>query len=72
MVSIPAMMIRALQSDLNPSIARVIRLMARCSCSTMLFKYLFCRIKISIQESADSRRTISRKSTSLAAGSGAV
>ncbi|MEY3510946.1 MAG: hypothetical protein RI914_1545, partial [Pseudomonadota bacterium] len=28
MVSIPAMMIRALQNDLNQSIARVIRLMA--------------------------------------------
>ncbi len=51
MVSIPAMMIRALQNDLNPSIARVIRLMARWSCLTMLFKNLFCRIKISTQAS---------------------
>ena len=32
MVSIPAMTIRALQKDLNPSIGRVTRLMARWSC----------------------------------------
>ena len=40
MVSIPAMMIRALQNDLNPNIARVIRLMAQWSCSTMLLTNL--------------------------------
>ena len=39
MVSIPAMMILALQNDLKPSIGRVIRLMARWSCSTMLLRY---------------------------------
>ena len=40
-VSISAMMILALPTDLNPSIGRVIRLMARWSCSTMLLRYLF-------------------------------
>ena len=51
MVSIPVMMIRALQKDLNPSMGRVIRLMARWSCSTMLFKYLDWRMTMSTQAS---------------------
>ena len=40
MVSIPAMMIRALENDLNSRIVLVIRLMTRWSCSMMLSKYL--------------------------------
>ena len=52
MVSMPAMRIRAIQKDLNPSIDRVIRLMARWSCSTMLFKYLHWRSRIPTQASA--------------------
>src|SRR5450830_2113515 len=51
-VSMPAMMIRALQNDLNPSIGPVILLTARWSCSTMLLRYLFWRIRMSTQASA--------------------
>jgi hypothetical protein len=39
-VSIPANMARAQRRDLKPSIGRVMRLMARWSCSIMLFMYL--------------------------------
>ena len=36
MISIAAMLLLAFQNDLKPSIGRVIRLIARWSCSTML------------------------------------
>ncbi len=49
MVSIPPMRIRALQNDLKPIIGRVIRFTARWSCSTMLFRYLDWRIRMSTQ-----------------------
>ena len=39
MISMPAIKMRANRKVLNPSIDRVIRLMARWSCSTMLLRY---------------------------------
>jgi hypothetical protein len=47
-VSIPSDRIRALRHDLKPSISLVIRLIARWSCSTMLFRYLHCRRLIAV------------------------
>jgi len=44
--------ILVLQNNLNPSISRAIRLMARWSYSMMLFRYLFWRIRVSTQASA--------------------
>jgi hypothetical protein len=43
MSSIPASVMAADQNDLKPSIGRVIRLIARWSCSTILFRYFTCR-----------------------------
>jgi hypothetical protein len=40
--SIPASVMAADQNDLKPSIGRVIRLIARRSCSTILFGYFTC------------------------------
>jgi hypothetical protein len=42
-VSMPAMVLGAGWNSLNPSIGRVRRLMARCSCSMRLFRYFDCR-----------------------------
>jgi hypothetical protein len=50
-VSIPAMMVRALLKDLKPSMGRVSRLMAQRSCSTMLFKCFDWRMTMSTQAS---------------------
>ena len=51
-VLIPPVRIRALQNELNPSSCWVTLLTARWSYSTMLFRYLFCRIRMSTQASA--------------------
>jgi hypothetical protein len=52
MLSMPGMMMRARQNDLNPRIGRAIRLMARWSCSTMLLRYLHWHMRLSTQASA--------------------
>ena len=46
------MVAAANRKDLNPSIGRTTRLMARWSCSTMLLRYLACRIFIPALRSA--------------------
>ena len=43
MTSMPVIVHRAAQNDLKPSIGRVIRLIARWSCSTTLFRYFTWR-----------------------------
>src|SRR5262249_30759171 len=48
MTSMPAMVQRAAQNDLKPSIGRVIRFTARWSCSTMLLRYLQWRMAIAV------------------------
>ena len=52
MVSIPAKMLAADQNDLKPSIGCTIFLIARWSCSTMLFRYFVRRSSMSAPESA--------------------
>lgn len=46
-VSMPAMMIRALQNDLNPYMGPVILLKVRWSCLTMLWGHLLWRMRLS-------------------------
>ena len=52
MVSMPTMIILALQNDLNPSIGCVTLLTPRWSCSTMLLRYFDWRSTMSTQASA--------------------
>ena len=52
MSSIPPKMTRAQRKLLNPSIGRTMRLIARWSCSTTLFRYFDCRILIGTSRSA--------------------
>ena len=56
MVSIPAKMLAADQNDLKPIMGLTTRLIARWSCSMMLFRYLIRRTLMSTSESA---RTLS-------------
>ena len=46
MSSMPARVTEADQNDLNPSIGRILRLIAWWSCSTMLLRSLTCRSSI--------------------------
>jgi len=45
-------MMRAQRKLLNPSVGRAMRLIARWSCSTTLFRYFDCRILIGTSRSA--------------------
>src|SRR5664279_2579398 len=51
-VSMPAMRMPAQRKDLNPSMGRTMRLIARWSCSTMLLRYFDWRSPMSAPESA--------------------
>ena len=52
MISIPASVMAADQNDLNPNIGRVLRWIARWSCSMTLFRYLTRRSSMSTPFSA--------------------
>jgi hypothetical protein len=68
-VSIPASRIRAQRNDLKLSIGLVMRLIARLSCSTMLFRYLHCDVCFVVIVVAVDRRGVG---AALLAGTGGM
>ena len=52
MSSMPERMMRAQRKLLNPIIGLMMRLMARWSCSTTLFRYFTCRIVMGVSRPA--------------------